>query len=130
MEDKPFDPPSQVASHAVAGAAGASLARPSSGRCLVWTSLTLAIVSMLLSAIVIGVRSATETMGTIAALIIFVGAWLVISPLAGVISCICAVAYAVRAPLRRGRGIVLMLIGGLALSLDALAFILVQFHYQ
>jgi hypothetical protein len=124
MEDAPFDLPYQEASLAVAGSAEASLARPSSGSCLVLTSLMLAIVSILLSAIIIGVRSSTETIGTILVLAMYGAVWLFISPLAGVISCICAVIYAVRAPHRRGWGIVLVLIGVLALSLDVLAFIL------
>jgi hypothetical protein len=124
MEDIPFDQPPQEAPLAVAGSAGVSLARPSSGGCLVLTSLTLAIVSILLSVIIIGALLSNQAFGTILVLAIYGAVWLFISPLAGVISCICAVVYAVRTPLRRGWGIVLILIGVLALSLDVLTFML------
>lgn len=127
MEDTSLEPPSQQALPAPARPKEASPESRWLGGCLKGASITLGLLSLALSVLgttvhLIGPAS-TNPWEAIALGLLVIGFGWPFSVIAGGLSCLCAGAYTALSPSERRSARMPLLIGGLALGLDIVAFV-------
>jgi hypothetical protein len=127
MEKTSLELPSQQALPAPARPREASPESRWIGGCLKGVSITLGLLSLALSVLAITVHlivlPTTHPYEALGLALIYVFGW-VVCLIAGVISCFCAGFYAALSPSERGSAWMPLLIGGLALGLDIVAFVI------